>query len=399
MYKNHEINMNKAILIFNAGSSSIKFALYSPEDCDLLAKGSIDEIVSGAPSFQIKVDNEAWFNEIGCVPQTGSHQALSYWLMSYLHNVESLELLAAGHRVVHGGMVFSEPALVTPEVIRQLEEYTPLAPNHQPHSLAAIAAISSEWPELKQVVCFDTAFHRDQPLVAHQFAIPRALTDEGVIRYGFHGLSYQYIANVLPTVAGPRANGKVIVAHLGNGASLCAMRERKSVASTMGFSALDGLMMGRRCGSIDAGVVFYLQRHHNKSLEEVEDILYRQSGLLGVSGISSDVRELQANKSVEARQALDLFAYRAACEIGSLASSLSGLEVLVFTAGIGEHSAMVRRKICERCAWLGVDIDVSANEANQLKISSSRSGVDVYVIPTNEEIEIAESTRDHISGI
>lgn len=389
--------MNKAILIFNAGSSSIKFALYSPEDCDLLAKGSIDEIVSGKPELQISVDKVAWFQGIGAVPQTGSHQKLSYWLMAYLHNLESLTLLGAGHRVVHGGMRFSQPTLVTPEVIRQLEEYVPLAPNHQPHSLAAIAAISQEWPELKQIVCFDTAFHRDQPLVAHQFAIPRALTEEGVVRYGFHGLSYQYIANVLPTVAGPRANGKVIVAHLGNGASLCAMKERKSIASTMGFSALDGLMMGRRCGSIDAGVVFYLQRHHNKSLEEVEDILYRQSGLLGVSGISSDVRELQSNKSVEARQALDLFAYRAACEIGSLSSSLSGLEVLVFTAGIGEHSAMIRRKICERCTWLGVDIDVNANEGNQLKISSSRSGVDVYVIPTNEEIEIAESTRDSLS--
>ena len=395
---NHESDMSKAILIFNAGSSSIKFALYSPEDCDLLAKGSIDEIVSGAPDLQISMDQESWFQGIGETPQTGSHKVLSSWLMSYLHDLESLTLLAAGHRVVHGGKRFSEPTFVTPEVITQLEAYTPLAPNHQPHSLAAIEAISQEWPDLKQVVCFDTAFHRDQPMVAHQFAIPRALTEEGVIRYGFHGLSYQYIANVLPTVAGPRANGKVIVAHLGNGASLCAMQERKSIASTMGFSALDGLMMGRRCGSIDAGVVFYLLRHHKKSLDEVEDILYRQSGLLGVSGISSDVRELQASKAAEARQALDLFTYRAACEIGSLASSLSGLEVLVFTAGIGEHSAMVRRKICERCAWLGIDIDISANEENHLKISSSRSGVDVYVIPTNEEIEIAESTRDSLAS-
>lgn len=390
--------MSKAILIFNAGSSSIKFALYSPEDCDLLAKGSIDEIVSGAPEFQVSTDLEFWFQGIGEIPQTGSHQELSAWLMSYLHELRNLELLAAGHRVVHGGMRFSEPAVVTPEVIRQLAEYIPLAPNHQPHSLAAIEAIHHEWPQLKQVVCFDTAFHRDQPLVAHQFAIPRELTEEGVVRYGFHGLSYQYIANALPAIAGTRANGKVIVAHLGNGASLCAMRERKSIASTMGFSALDGLMMGRRCGSIDAGVVFYLLRHHQKSLDEVEEILYRQSGLLGVSGISSDVRELQTSKAEEAQQALDLFTYRAASEIGALASSLSGLEVLVFTAGIGEHSAMVRHKICERCAWLGVDINFSANEENQLKISSASSKVDVYIIPTNEEIEIAESTRECLSG-
>lgn len=390
--------MSKAILIFNAGSSSIKFALYSPEDCDLLAKGSIDEIVSGAPEFQVSTDLEFWFQGIGEIPQTGSHQELSAWLMSYLHELRNLELLAAGHRVVHGGMRFSEPAVVTPEVIRQLAEYIPLAPNHQPHSLAAIEAIHYEWPQLKQVVCFDTAFHRDQPLVAHQFAIPRELTEEGVVRYGFHGLSYQYIANALPAIAGTRANGKVIVAHLGNGASLCAMRERKSIASTMGFSALDGLMMGRRCGSIDAGVVFYLLRHHQKSLDEVEEILYRQSGLLGVSGISSDVRELQTSKAEEAQQALDLFTYRAASEIGALASSLSGLEVLVFTAGIGEHSAMVRHKICERCAWLGVDINFSANEENQLKISSASSKVDVYIIPTNEEIEIAESTRECLSG-
>lgn len=388
--------MSNAILIFNAGSSSIKFALYSPEDCDLLAKGAIEEIVSGQPHFHVSMDCEGWLDQISDIPQTSSHQILSTWLLGYLHSINTLTLQAAGHRVVHGGKQFSRPVKVTPEVIRQLTEYVPLAPNHQPHSLAAIEAIHHEWPSLLQVACFDTAFHRDQPLVAHQFAIPRALTEEGVVRYGFHGLSYQYIANVLPAVAGPRANGKVIVAHLGNGASLCAMRERKSVASTMGFSALDGLMMGRRCGSVDAGVVFYLMRHHQKSLEEVEDILYRQSGLLGVSGISSDVRELQNSKAVEARQALDLFTYRAANEIAALASSLSGLEVLVFTAGIGEHSSMIRRRICERCAWLGVDIDLNANEDNQLKISSPRSGVDVYVIPTNEEIEMAESTRDYL---
>lgn len=389
--------MSKAILVFNAGSSSIKFALYSPEDCGLLAKGVIDSIVSESPKFKIITDKESWFTSIGDVPQTGAHRALCIWLMNHLHGLTNLSLLAAGHRVVHGGMKFSEPAVVTPDVIEQLIQFIPLAPNHQPHSLAAIDVIHHEWPRLKQVVCFDTAFHRYQPPVSHQFAIPRELTEEGVVRYGFHGLSYQYIANVLPTVAGPRANGKVIVAHLGNGASLCAMKERKSVASTMGFSALDGLMMGRRCGSIDAGVVFYLLRHKQKTLDEVEDILYRQSGLLGVSGISSDVRELQGSKSAKAHQALDLFAYRAACEIGSLASSLSGLEVLVFTAGIGEHSAMIRRKICERCEWLGVDMDINANESNQLKISSSRSGVDVYIIPTNEEVEIAESTWDHIS--
>lgn len=391
--------MSEAILIFNAGSSSIKFALYSPDDCDLLAKGAIESIVSGHPAFTLGGDTENWFSGIGEIPQTGSHYDLSIWLMNYIHGQSDIQLLAAGHRVVHGGRRFSQPTLVTDEVVKQLAAYTPLAPNHQPHSLAAIEAIHECWPDLQQVVCFDTAFHSGQPMVAHQFAIPRALTDEGVVRYGFHGLSYQYIANVLPTVAGARANGKVIVAHLGNGASLCAMKERKSIASTMGFSALDGLMMGRRCGSIDAGVVFYLLREHKMSLDEVEDVLYRQSGLLGVSGISSDVRELQESKAVEARQALDLFAYRAACEIGSMSSALSGLDVLVFTAGIGEHSALIRRKITERCGWLGVDIDMSANDDNRLKISSARSSVDVYVIPTNEEIEIAESTRDALPNL
>ncbi|PID44941.1 MAG: acetate kinase [Proteobacteria bacterium] len=389
--------MSEAILIFNAGSSSIKFAFYGSENCDLLAQGSIGKIVTGAPEFRVGCDKENWLTGIGSVPKTGSHKELSAWLMDHLDAQKTLTLMAAGHRVVHGGTRFSEPTLVTPEVVQQLAEYTPLAPNHQPYSLAAIEAIHYKWPDIKQVVCFDTAFHRDQPAVSQHFAIPRKLTEEGVIRYGFHGLSYQYIANTLPEVAGSRADGRVIVAHLGNGASLCAMRERKSVASTMGFSALDGLMMGRRCGSIDAGVVFYLMRHYGKSLDEVEEILYRQSGLLGVSGISSDVRELQQSQAAEAYEALDLFTYRAACEVGTMAASLSGLDVLVFTAGIGEHSAMIRRKICERCAWLGIDIDPNANDSGQLKISSSGSEVDVYVLPTNEEVEIAAATLRRLS--
>jgi acetate kinase len=268
-----------------------------------------------------------------------------------------------------------------------------MAPLHQPHNLAAVRALMRLKPGLPQVACFDTAFHRTQPPVAQQFALPREITAGGLRRYGFHGLSYEYIAGVLPDHLGSRADGRVIVAHLGNGASLCAMHQRRSVATTMGLTALDGLVMGTRSGAIDPGALFYLMRAKGMTPDAVEDLLYRRSGLLGVSGISSDMRELLERRDPRAKEAIDLFAYRAAREVGSLAAALGGLDALVFTAGIGEHAAPVRAMICERLRWLGITPDPAANERHQTVISMPDGGVTVCVIPTNEELVIARHTR------
>ncbi len=285
-------------------------------------------------------------------------------------------LLGAGHRVVHGGARYAEPVRIDGGVLSALEALVPMAPLHQPHNLAAVRALTALRPELPQVACFDTAFHRSQSPLAQSFALPRALTENGVRRYGFHGLSYEYIAGVLPGHLGARAGGRVIVAHLGNGASLCAMRERRCVATTMGFTALDGLMMGTRSGAIDPGVLFYLMREKSMAPAEVEDLLYRRSGLL-------------ASSEPRAREAVELFCYRAARELGSLAAALGGLDALVFTAGIGERAPAVRSLICEQARWLGVELDAAANRENRTVISAAKSGVSVCVIPANEELVIA----------
>jgi acetate kinase len=279
-----------------------------------------------------------------------------------------------------------------------LEDLVPLAPLHQPHNLAAIRALMTLQPGLPQVACFDTAFHRTQDPLAQQFALPRDITAGGIQRYGFHGLSYEYIARVMPQHLGDLADSRVIVAHLGNGASLCAMRHRKSVATTMGFTALDGLMMGTRCGAIDPGVLFYLMRERNMPAEKVEDLLYRRSGLLGVSGISSDMRELLASDAPTASEAIDLFCYRAAREIGSLTAALGGLDALIFTAGIGERSHEVRARICEKLQWLGLAIDDAANRAHKTTLNRAESRVAVRLIPANEESVIARHTACIIRG-
>ncbi|MGI9464935.1 MAG: acetate/propionate family kinase, partial [Aestuariivirgaceae bacterium] len=304
-----------------------------------------------------------------------------------------VKIIAAGHRVVHGGRDFTGPVLVDAKVIDELETLGVLAPLHQPHNLAAIKTIAAHAPELPQVACFDTSFHRTQPRLAQLFGLPRALTDDGMIRYGFHGLSYEYIASVLPDHLGARAGGRVIVAHLGNGASMCAMRERRSVATSMGFTALHGLIMGRRCGSLDAGVVLHLLQHRGMSVDEVHHLLYRQSGLLGVSGISNSMQVLQESPDPRAQEAVDLFCYRAACELGALVAALEGLDAIVFTAGIGENSAVVRNRICARLAWLGVELDPAANDDDAAVISAENSNVAVLVIPTNEEAIIAAATH------
>ncbi len=385
--------MTSAILVLNAGSSSIKFAVYETHSLDVLCRGSIDGI-GATVRFRISgphIDERADPHRLA---DDSTHAALTPWLIDELKSrLPGLDLVAAGHRVVHGGIEYDAPVLVTEAVLADLDKLVALAPGHEPHNLAAIRAASAAWPSLPQVACFDTEFHRNQPRLAQIYALPRRWTDEGILSFGFHGLSYEYIASVLPGYAGSRADGRVIAAHLGNGASMCAMLGRRGIASSMGFTALEGLMMGTRSGNIDPGIVLYLMQQRGLTAAEVSDLLYNRSGLLGVSGISSDVRELEASDDPCAREALDLFAYRASRELGALVADLSGLDVLVFTAGIGEHSAGVRRAICERSAWAGIAIDHDANNAHRPDISAAGSRVQVLVIPTDEEIVIAQAAR------
>jgi len=386
--------MSDAILVLNAGSSSLKFAVFGcgGDDAAIL-RGKIAGI-GRAPVFSaIRPDGTAPdAGVLGDIPADADHEALVSLLLDWLAQRRGeRRLVAVGHRVVHGGRGFDAPVRIDEAVLDALEALVPLAPLHQPHNLAAIRAVAERQPGLPQVACFDTSFHRTQDPLAQQFALPRALTDEGVIRYGFHGLSYDYIAGILPQHLGARAEGRVIVAHLGNGASMCALNGRKSVATSMGFTALDGLMMGRRCGALDAGVVLYLMQSKGLSAAEVETLLYRQSGLLGVSGISNNMRDLEQSGAAQARDAIALYCYRAASILGGLVAVNGGLDALVFTAGIGENSALVRGLICERLGWLGVELNDAGNAANASRISSDRSKVDVLVLPTDEETVIARA--------
>ncbi len=383
------------ILVLNSGSSSIKFAVFTAaaEPARVL-HGLISGIGATSGFSAEDSDGRALPAELpgGGAPLT--HATALAWLFDWLAaKGGGGKLLGAGHRVVHGGANYAEPVRVDGGVLSALEALVPMAPLHQPHNLAAVRALMTLRPELPQVACFDTAFHRSQSTLAQSFALPRALTEGGVRRYGFHGLSYEYIAGVLPQHLGERAGGRVIVAHLGNGASLCALRSRRCVATTMGFTALDGLMMGTRSGAVDPGVLFYLMREKSMTPDAVEDLLYRRSGLLGVSGISSDMRELLENDDPRAKEAVELFCYRVAREIGSLAAALGGLDALVFTAGIGERAHEVRTKICAQSRWLGVELDAAANRENRAVISAAQSSVSVLVIPTNEELVIARHTR------
>jgi acetate kinase len=304
------------------------------------------------------------------------------------------DLAAVGHRVVHGGMQFSQAAIVTPEVVSALHRLEPLAPLHQPHNLKPIEIVSKVRPELPQVACFDTAFHRRQPETSQAFALPAEITDRGVRRYGFHGLSYEYIASVLKDHDPKAAAGRTIVAHLGNGSSMCAMVAGMSVASTMGFTAVDGLPMGTRSGSLDPGVLLYLLDELKMDARAIEDLIYKRSGLLGVSGVSSDMRELLASDDAKARFAIELFTYRIGRELGSLAAAAQGIDALVFTAGIGEHATPIRERVCRDAAWLGLEFDARANASDGPRISTASSKVAAWVIPTNEELMIARHTRD-----
>ncbi len=394
--------LTDAILTLNAGSSSIKFALYAFDHCNEgpLISGKIDGI-GRAPDFKARDASGRSLIEDGleAIENTANHAELTLRLLDWLRDHDGgVNVVAVGHRVVHGGRFFAEPVLVDAEVVRELDSLVPLAPLHQPNNLAAIRAISDWTPGLPQVACFDTSFHRMQLRLAQLFGLPRVLSDTGLVRYGFHGLSYEYIARVLPEHLGARSDARVIVAHLGNGASLCAMKNRQSVATTMGFTALHGLMMGRRCGTLDAGVVLHLLQERGMSVDEVHHLLYRESGLLGVSGVSNSMQILQESADPHAREAIELFCYRAACEFGSLAAALEGIDAIVFTAGIGENCEQVRRIICSRLAWLGVELDPVANQMNATVISRKDSRIDVLVIPTVEESVIADATRSLIES-
>lgn len=392
----------KAIVSLNSGSSSIKFALFKVCEAgkpSLVAGGKIEGIGIAPHLIARDVDGNVvverqWKNG-GGLTHADLLKDLFAWARDRLKNYE---VLAIGHRVVHGGIDFIAPQLVDDQLLAALDQLCPLAPLHQPHNLVAIRAVAALRPGLPQVACFDTAFHHSMPDSATRFAIPRALYDQGVRRYGFHGLSYEYIARQLQEIDPELGRGRVIVAHLGNGASLCAMKDGKSVNTTMGFTTLDGLVMGTRCGSIDGGLVLHLQSQMGMSLTEIETMLYKQSGLLGVSGISSDMRALAASEAPEAQEAIDLFAWRVVQKVGAFAADLGGLDGLVFTAGIGENDANIRRLICERLEWLGLQIDDDANRENAPVISKPDSPVKVRVIPTDEEQMLALHTLSVLNG-
>ena len=385
--------MDDYALVLNAGSSSLQFCVFqrlAQDSWRLTARGQIEGIGT-TPRLSVKDANGQSIAKQDVKVSDGNEAvaALAVWLRSQYGGAR---VLGVGHRVVHGGAQFKGPTIVNEQVLEELRKLIPLAPLHQPYNLAAIDAVTERLPNVPQVACFDTSFHRGQPAVAELVPLPRELREQGLQRYGFHGLSYEYIASVLPQVAPDVAARRVIVAHLGSGASMCALKDGKSVDSTLGFTALDGLCMGTRPGSIDPGVVLHLVQGLKLSAKEIETLLYKKSGLVGISGISNDMRDLLGRGEPAARLAVDYFVYRAAKEIGALTAVLGGVDALVFTAGIGENSAEIRQRICESSAWLGIELDQFANVERQSKISSSRSKVSVWVIPTNEELMIARHT-------
>ena len=388
--------MSDAILVLNAGSSSIKFSLFleSGNALELFLGGQIEGLYT-APKFKAKnadggsVGEKQWASG----EALGHDGALGYLSDFLRQQLGDHQLAAVGHRVVHGGVDYAAPVRLTAEIVNDLEKFIPLAPLHQPHNLTPIRLLLANRPELPQVACFDTAFHHAQPAVAQAFALPPEITERGVRRYGFHGLSYEYIASVLAEYDPRAAQGRTVVLHLGNGASMCAVKAGKSMASTMGFTAMDGLPMGTRCGNLDPGVVLYLMDELKMDTRAIEKLLYQKSGLLGVSGLSSDMRTLLDSAEPQAKFAVELFVYRIARELGSLAAAIGGLDALVFTAGIGEHAAPIRERVCRAAGWLGVELDPVANVAGGPCISTAGSRTQAWVIPTNEELMIARHTH------
>ena len=387
--------MSEAIAVLNAGSSSVKFSLFALRgaDLELELRGQVEGIHT-APRFMARdgagksLAEKSWGEGV----KLGHAGAIDHLVAYVRERLGGGRLAGIGHRVVHGGLEYTRPVRVDAGVLRALEKFVPLAPLHQPHNLAPIRLLLERAPELPQVACFDTSFHRSNPEIAQMFALPAELHVQGVRRYGFHGLSYEYIASALPGLDARAAGGRTVVMHLGNGSSMCAMQSARSVASTMGFTAVDGLPMGTRCGAVDPGVVLYLMDQRGMDARAIERLIYSESGLLGVSGISSDMRTLVASDDARAKLAVDLYLYRIRRELGSLAAALGGLDALVFTAGIGENSPVVRERACRDAAWLGVDLDAGANARGGPRISAAASRVSAWVIPTDEELMFARHT-------
>ena len=383
------------ILVINAGSSSIKFSVFRTA-----AGGSLSQDVHGqvegiGASARLTVA-DAKGGKLAEQPLTGaSHEdaiaAIQQWFAGHVGSESGFD--GVGHRVVHGGQKYSQPALVDAGLLADLEQLVPLAPLHQPHQIAAIRAVSAAAPGVRQVVCFDTAFHHDQPSLAREFALPRELTARGIRRYGFHGLSYEYIVSVLPQVAPACARGKLVVAHLGNGASMCAIDQGRAVCNTMGLTPVDGLPMGTRTGALDPGVLLFLMQHERMDAQQIEQLIYQRSGLLGVSGLSGDMRALLASESPAAREAVDLFVYRIGRELGSLVAALGGLDALVFTGGIGEHAWQIRSRVCQGARWIGITVDEAANGRGGPLISRAGSSPSAWVVPTDENLMVARHTR------
>ena len=386
--------MSGAIAVLNSGSSSIKFSLYRGADSQPAVRGQAESIHTkprltardGAGAVMI---DEGWIAR----PEAGHADALDR-IVAFLRKALGRDMLqAVGHRVVHGGLAYSKPVLVDAKVLATLQEFVPLAPLHQPNNLMPIRRLLERAPEVPQVACFDTAFHRSQPDVAQMFGLPHAFHEAGVRRFGFHGLSYEFIASQLPSLDAVAARGRTVVLHLGNGASMCALLESRSIATTMGFTAVDGLVMGTRCGALDPGVVLYLMQARGMDASAIEKLLYQESGLLGVSGISSDMRTLLASTDPAARLAIDLYVYRIRRELGALAAVLGGLDALVFTGGIGENAAPIRARVCRDAGWLGVELDSEANSGAARLITAPTSRVKAWRVATDEEGIIARHTR------
>ena len=396
--------MTDAILVLNAGSSSIKFSVFGRRgaDLDLAARGQVEGLGT-APRFIAK---DAGGSTIGekrwpageRVDHDAAFGHIADWLRQYGGGASEpspkFRLAAVGHRGAHGGEAYVAPTVVDAEMFATVQALVPLAPLHLPHNLAAIRAVRTRAPQVPQVACFDTAMHRTFPRVEQMFALPKDLEDAGVRRYGLHGLSYEYIASVLPEHDERAARGKTVVLHLGSGASMCALAAGRSIASTMSLTGLDGLPMGTRTGALDPGVMLYLMNERKMNAREIETLVWKKSGLLGVSGVSNDMRDLLASSEPRAALAVDLFVYRIGRELGSLAAALGGLDAIVFTAGIGEHTPVVRERVCRQAAWLGVELDTDANAAGGPRITAAKSRTSAWVIPTNEELMIARHTRD-----
>jgi acetate kinase len=388
--------MSDAIAVLNAGSSSIKFSLFvlRAQQLELELRGQIEGIYT-APHFVAKdrdgkiAGEKSW----GEGARLGHDGALDHLVTYVRQHLAGDRLIGVGHRVVHGGLEYTKPVRLDSGVLQALEKFVPLAPLHQPHNLAAIRLLLQRAPELSQVACFDTSFHRSNPEIAQMFALPAELHAEGIRRYGFHGLSYEYVASALPRVDPKAAAGRTVVLHLGNGSSMCAMQAGKSVASTMGFTAVEGLPMGTRTGSLDPGVILYLMDQRGMDARAIEKLIYNQSSLLGVSGISSDMRTLLASAEPRAKLAVDLYLYRIRRELGSLAAALGGIDAIVFTAGIGENAPLIRERVCRDAAWLGVELDAAANASSGPRVSTPASRVSAWVVPTNEELMIARHTQ------